>query len=550
VGETGVKLVLLQPPIRDFYETEQRLQPMGLCSLKAVLNQRLPHLSVRVLDFHQGRGRRTAPLPKELQDLRSFYEHPDKSPFSTFHNYYHFGADYERAAEEVSNEAPDLVGISCLFTPYYREALACAAAIKKRRPTLVVMGGGHATVAPESLLANQAVDYVIRGEGERPLVELCQALLTGGPPDRVPNLGYKENGRLCFTDLAPNYALEGLPAPDFSDLSPSRYQYKGRPMAFVTSSRGCPHACAFCSARTIFGGYRPRPVEQVLAEIGQRYDEGYRVIDFEDDNLTANRKRFHELLDGLSATFPARGLQYLAMNGVSYHGLDRATLARMREVGFEQLNLSLVSARQDSLGRAARPHRVRDFVETASSAVALGFGVTAYQIVGLPYERVEDMLETLALLARLPVLAGASIFYLTPGSGLAQGLNLGEEEHVRARSTALALAPGACFEREDLYSLLVTARIINFLKGITTEGRAVRLEEALSLAGEGDERSRLGAELLIRVLRERRLYAATGRGFAPLRRFKAELLLETLRRAGRIGALDGGTIALAGALDC
>lgn len=539
-----MKLVLLQPPVRDFYDTDIRLQPLGLCSLKAVLHQRRPEARVRVLDFHQGHGRRTAPLPKELDDLRPFYEHPDKSPFSTFHNFYHFGADYERIAEEVAAEAPDLVGISCLFTPYFREALACAAAIKKRCGARVVLGGGHATVAPESLLADPAVDYVIRGEGERPLVELCGALFSGQELTRVPNLGYKENGALRFTELEPNYALESLPTPDFSDLSTSSYQYKGRPMAFVTSSRGCPHACSFCSARAVFSGYRRRPVEQILEEIGQRYTEGRRVIDFEDDNLTANRSELHALLDGLASAFPNGELQYLAMNGVSYHGLDRATLARMREVGFAQLNLSLVSAKQASLGRAARPHRVHDFVETAKAAFALGFGVTAYQIVGLPYERVEDMIDTLALLARLPVLAGASIFYLTPGSGLAQGLNLTEADYVRARSTALALAPGADFERDELYTLLVTARIVNFLKGLSTQGKRLSLADALRVAAAGDARSRLGAELLERVLREKRLYAATGRGFAPLERFRPTLLLETLRRAESIGALDGGAIEL------
>ncbi|MCK5800768.1 MAG: B12-binding domain-containing radical SAM protein, partial [Deltaproteobacteria bacterium] len=127
-----MRLLLLQPPVEDFYDTDIRLQPLGLGYLAAAVRTYAPEVEVVVRDYHHGRGRRTVALPAELADLRPYYFVADQSPFSAFGAYYHFGASYDVIAEEVAAWAPDVVGISALFTPYYREALATARAIKAR----------------------------------------------------------------------------------------------------------------------------------------------------------------------------------------------------------------------------------------------------------------------------------------------------------------------------------------------------------------------------------------------------------------------------------
>ena len=115
-----MKIVLIQPPVQDFYDTDIRLQPLGLCYLKGALAEYLPHVTVLVKDYHQGYGRRTVALPSELTYLREYYPYRDSSPFSTFHQYFHFGAPFEKIAQEVVLEQPDLVGISALFSPSHR----------------------------------------------------------------------------------------------------------------------------------------------------------------------------------------------------------------------------------------------------------------------------------------------------------------------------------------------------------------------------------------------------------------------------------------------
>ncbi len=535
--------MLIQPPIQDFYDTDIRLQPLGLCMLKGAVKKHLPDVEVLVRDYHHRHGRRTLSIPRELSYLKNYYAHPDTSPFCAFHHYYHFGAPFHVIAEDVAQEAPDLVGISALFTPYHREALTLAREIKERVNVPVIVGGSHVSAMPETVLSQPEVDFVIRGEGERPLVEFLNAVRNGGAFECVPNLGYKEAGRMILNPIRPNYPMEALPLADFSDLPAVRYLHEKSPICFVTTSRGCPHRCTFCSVHTTFGeGYRAREPEAVLSELRTRYREGYRVFDFEDDNLTFDRNRFSTLLQAIREAFAGKDVRFVAMNGLSYLSLDQELLGEMRTTGFTELNLSLVSCAASTLSDLNRPHRLGRFLEVIEAAANLGFHIVSYQILGLPMETRDQMVETMALLARLPVRIGASVFYLTPGSVLSADFPpMTESDMFRARSTAMAMETES-FTRDDLYTLFVAARIINFLKSIPMPHRAFSFRDALNFAGNGTMRERLGAGLLDRLMDERRLHAATRAGLKPLVRFDPDLFLEVLDQAGEIRTLSGATV--------
>src|SRR5689334_14615662 len=87
-GAKAMLVLLIQPPIQDFYDTDIRLQPIGLAYLKSAVGKFLPDVQVIVRDYHAGCGRRTVRIPGELQYLTEYYAAADKSPFSTFHRYY------------------------------------------------------------------------------------------------------------------------------------------------------------------------------------------------------------------------------------------------------------------------------------------------------------------------------------------------------------------------------------------------------------------------------------------------------------------------------
>jgi tRNA A37 methylthiotransferase MiaB len=542
----AMKVLLLQPPIRDFYHTDVRLQPLGLACLKAAVKEHLPDVEVIVRDYHHGLGRRTIAVPRELSHLRDYYSFPDQSPFSVFHQYYHFGAGFQELARDVAAAAPDLVGISSLFSAYHREVIETVRAIRKERPVPILVGGTHASAHPESLLESGCFDFLIRGEGERPLVELLKAIRWGGPLHGVPNLLHRSEGRFVTNPMEHNFAFADLPPPDFSDFPTDKYRYDGKPATMVMNSRGCPFRCAFCSVQSTFPRFQRRTPAQTVAEITARYREGIRVFDFEDDNLTLFPEETKELCRLLIQSLPAGDAQMLAMNGVPYEELDFELLSLMRRAGFTHLNLSLVTSDQGMRRAMARSSNLRQYLRAVRQAFQLGFKIVSYQILGMPGDTLESMSGTLALLAGLPVLAGPSPFYLTPGAPLASRFApMDAGSLIRARLTAMAMEREE-FDRDDIFSLFVSSRIINFLKGIDFEGREASLEQALQRARQEGGRKAIGALLFARLLEERRLYGWCGKQYRPVCMFKPEVFFGVWSRLKRLTTQRGKTIRLAG----
>lgn len=537
-----MRVVLVQPPVQDFYDTDVRLQPIGLCYIKAAVKKYLPHVEVLIKDYHRGWGRRTVPIPDTLKYLSEYYSVADQSPFSAFHRYYHFGRSFDEIEDELAALKPDVVGISCLFTPYYREALEIARRLKRRLDVPVVMGGSHASAAPESLLASPDVDYVIRGEGEKAFVEFLTFIEGEKPIEAVPNLAYKKAGALRFNPIGENFSLDELPFPDLDDFAPSRYALAEKPMTFMITSRSCPHKCSFCSVHTTFGEkYRLRSLENALAEIELRYAQGYRVIDFEDDNLTYYKSTFKELCRRLIARLPRGALELVAMNGISYLSLDEELLELMYRAGFSHLNLALVSSDKTVRQTTKRPHTLEAYVKVVQRAHQLGFKIVSYQILGLPDESLDSMIQTLAFNARLPVLLGASPFYRTPRSPIARGVELTEADFIRARLTALSIETEH-FNRDDIYTLFVATRILNFLKGLPLAGGSSRSLLDLMHQAWLPPRTQLGFELLGLLARRGKLYLRTKDEFVYQPRFRTGLFGRVLAEAQTIACQSGAVI--------
>ncbi|HEX5679884.1 MAG TPA: radical SAM protein, partial [Desulfobacterales bacterium] len=86
-------ILLVQPPIRDFYLTAKRTIPYGLASIAAAVAAR--GFSVEILDALASSKSRPTMLPPEMSDVEKFYGRPDVSPFALFNRFRHFGSSFE-----------------------------------------------------------------------------------------------------------------------------------------------------------------------------------------------------------------------------------------------------------------------------------------------------------------------------------------------------------------------------------------------------------------------------------------------------------------------
>jgi radical SAM superfamily enzyme YgiQ (UPF0313 family) len=234
-------------------------------------------------------------------------------------------------------------------------------------------------------------------------------------------------------------------------------------------------------------------------------------------------------------------MEFVAMNGISYLSLDDELLELMYRAGFSHLNLALVSSDKTVRETTKRPHTLEAYVKVVRKAHRLGFKIVSYQIFGLPNESLDSMVQTLAFNACLPVLLGASPFYRIPNSPIARGLDLTETDYVKARLTALAIETEH-FSRDDIYSLFVATRIINFLKGLPVAG-CESLED-LRHQPWPDPRTRVGFDLLNHIIDEGRLYSWSKSQKVPNKHFRANLFIEIFSRIEEIVCQNGHAIAI------
>ncbi len=462
-----VDVLLIQPPIRDFYLTYKRTIPHGLACIAASLEKE--GLSVQILDGLATAKSRIVELPAEMMPLEKYYRGPDRSPISLFHHYRHFGYSLEYIGQRAKAASASLIGISSLFTAYGDMSLKVARHIRKLCPTAkIVLGGHHATTCPESIVDCDAVDYVLRGEGEVSMPALALALRDRTPLESVPGIVFRKNGDdIHISPPAVMADLDKFPRPGLHLLKNDYYKRSvGRTMVIMTS-RGCPMRCSYCSVgNSPEIPYRRRKEAQVLAEIEAAIENnGVRFIDFEDEHLTLKRKSFIRFLEQLIDRFDDYGLELRAMNGLYPPSLDAEMVKLMKRAGFKALNLSLCTTSSDQLQRFNRPDVTQAFDRILDVAEALNLDTVGYIIVGAPGQDPLASVADLLHLAHRNVIAGVSVYYPAPGSSdfaICRQQGLLPETESLFRSSAIPISDST--SRRDSVTLLRLGRILNFMK--------------------------------------------------------------------------------------
>lgn len=486
-----VDILLVQPPIRDFYLTTKRTVPVGLISIAAVL--RREGFSVAVFDALARAKSRPQSLPEGWDDLAGIYAADDRSPFGLFSRYRHFGYSLQTIGKAARRSGAFLTGISSLFSPYEDTALATAEIVKSTCPdTRVVLGGHHPTALPERLLAHPAVDFVLRGDGEASLPKLAHALVNRSSLASVPGVGFRRANGTCH--LAPPAFvpdLDRLPPPAYDLIRTAFYARNHKTSLVLSTSRGCPLNCSYCctgAASRI--PYRRRSVDHVMQEIRRAADKmAIGFIDFEDENISLNRNWFRSLLRAIRHFFKPHLPELRAMNGLHPATLDETLIVAMQKTGFRILNLSLGSTNPDQQRRFGRPDLRTDFDRALKAAAKQGMTAVGYLIAGSPGQSAFSVVEDLLFLAGRRVLAALSIFYPAPGSldfQHCRDRGLLPDDIARWRATALPM--GSRRERLEATTLLRLTRILNFIKRCLDEDGTLpapaRIDDGLRLAPE------------------------------------------------------------------
>ena len=502
-------ILLIQPPLHDFYLTAKRTMPYGLAMIAAALRRK--HFSVAILDALATPKTRVLPWPEEFEHLRPYYGRADASPFGLFHRFRRFGYSEEHIALLARDSGAFLIGISSLFTAYADSALQIAAAVRRALPqAVIVMGGHHPTALPEAVMQHPAVDYVLRGDGEAGLPLLAQSIREGRPPQDIPGLVHRlPEGGLRIATPVYCHDLEKLPPPALDLIDARHYRRAGRYCLTLCATRGCSLRCTYCAVNASDGqGLRRRSVSAVIQEIAAACrDRPVGFIDFEDEHLGAERRWFRELLRQLHLHFGQYAPELRAMNGLFAPSLDEETLQAMKQAGFKTLNLALVTTCAKQLRRFRRPDVRGDFDRVLAIAERCGLTAVAYVIVAGPGQSPEQGVDDLLFLAERRVLAGVSVFYPAPGSfdySWCSQQGLLPDGFAGMRATALPITHRT--DRTQTVTLLRLGRMLNFVKSLIDAGQLLPEPQSapprLTLA---NGRERIGQTLLAAFLKDGRI---------------------------------------------
>jgi radical SAM superfamily enzyme YgiQ (UPF0313 family) len=194
----------------------------------------------------------------------------------------------------------DVVGFSAITCTLTRTAELTAEARRRNPDAVIIFGGPEPTCAPERAFEAGA-DVVIRGEAERSLPQLLDALCdrSGSSPEaarEVPGLVWRaRDGSLCFGPEPRQLTRDevcALPLIDMGLVHGARQQTT----ALAWRSRGCPERCSFCEVHEIWPRYVLRDEETSVDELLGSQEAGAGNVFLIDDNAAANKPSLKHFL--------------------------------------------------------------------------------------------------------------------------------------------------------------------------------------------------------------------------------------------------------------
>jgi radical SAM superfamily enzyme YgiQ (UPF0313 family) len=302
--------------------------------------------------------------------------------------------------------------------------------ITKINPLIkIIVYGTHGTVDPLWVWkkSNKRIDYIIKGEPEKPVSELFDSFLVGSS-NCIKGISYKKGDDLLINNDYNVYGdIDQIPTPNFKKLNMNLYEYNGeeldKPFSILLSSRGCPFRCTFC-LRAMFPNYRAHSPERVIEEIKYLKDHySINSIFFQDWEFLIDKERVRKL-----AQLMKRNNLYVNFGiNARARDLDLELVKNLKEVGLKRINIGLESASNKILKAVKKDITKEDLIRSVELSKKVGVKIGYYGLYNLPGEDINTIKETAKFIADNGLEFRAGVVRPYPGTELAKGNNISWE---------------------------------------------------------------------------------------------------------------------------
>src|SRR6202790_3796188 len=267
---------------------------------------------------------------------------------------------------------------------------------------IVIAHGSDATDHAKEYLQNGA-DFVLVGEAEQSLVELCASILGGStlPKEIAGVIHLNAEGNLVQSSAKPprNPDWKNLvrPARELIDLEPYRKAWvsaHGYFSANVVASRGCPYRCNWCAKPISGNKFQIRSARSVAAEIRELKEMyGVQHIWFGDDVFALNHHWVQDFADEIEAMHCVLPFKIQSRADLMTH----TTVAGLKRAGCAEVWMGAESGSQNILNAMDKGLRVSDVVIARSRLADKNIRACYFLQFGYPGETWEDIQQTIAL---------------------------------------------------------------------------------------------------------------------------------------------------------
>ena len=316
--------------------------------------------------------------------------------------------DVPETVARVEAFKPDVIGIGAT-TVIFHGALELANALKEALPDIpIVLGGWHVNVLPEDAMQHECFDVGVIGEGEFTMLELMDVFAGRKNLEDVDGILFrKPNGegfhytatRAKFKDLddLPYPARHLLPANIYRPVPIDEH---GLPKFAMVTSRGCPHACAFCQkARS---GYRSHSARYIVDEMEHLIrDYGVKDIAIVDSLFCMNKKRVMKICDEMIRRGIQDRISWTCSSRVEV--VDKEMLQRMKDAGCWRTRFGVESGNDrvlDFISKGITKEKIRNAITWADE---VGLRPKAFFMVGHLPDTAESIEETIEFALSIPL---------------------------------------------------------------------------------------------------------------------------------------------------
>jgi radical SAM superfamily enzyme YgiQ (UPF0313 family) len=266
----------------------------------------------------------------------------------------------------------------------------------------IVLGGPDITYNVENYLKAGA-DYLVIGEGEETLYELYKALDSGECTDSIDGIAYLTNGKVVKTNARTKMKdLSELPLPHREGIDLTKYlevwkEHHGKSSMTVSTQRGCPYTCKWCSTAVYGQSYRRRPAKMVVEEMAMlknKYDPD--TIWFVDDVFTVSHnwiREFHSEIMEQGILIPFECI-------TRAERLNDGILQLLKEAGCYRIWIGAESGSQKIIDAMDRRVDVEVVQQAIQKANQLEIETGTFIMLGYPGEHEEDIQMTIDHLKR------------------------------------------------------------------------------------------------------------------------------------------------------